>query len=465
MLNSGTEAARKPRSGVDSWLWQWCSSKAVLLGLLGLLVLSLASSYIVPQVPAHIRSDPVGYQEWLSASRAAFKDWTPLLETLGIFYIHNTSWFRILLTVLAFHTLVSLGARIGLLLAPRPVRQHDAFYSAHSATVISGPWQSTRTVDEVSKMMQLLLGHVDREMDAEKQYLYASRGRWAASSTVALHLGLLFLVGGLAVNGRWGWVQTGVQLLPNEPVFVGPEAPHKIQLLRTGSAAGTAVLQAGEQQYTFSVRGGRTYQRGFLYHLIDRGSPLVRISARRNGGGKLTLYEYTTRPKPQESLQFAFPSTTPEEDADRLFIVSDAKVVGRLAWSNRSATADEQPRFHLWVFREGGQALVGESEIAPQDDIASVALGDITYDFEVSRYVVLDVEYRPGLWALYVGGLLVVVGLLGSLVPRQRMWAVISAQAETATIQIREQTTGLSGRFRRRRTEILAELQAQIENA
>jgi cytochrome c biogenesis protein ResB len=433
--------------------------------LLSLLVLSLASSYIVPQVPAHIRSDPVGYQEWLSAIRAVFKDWTPFLQTLGIFSIYSTSWFRILLAVLAFHTLVSLGARIGLMLAPSPVRQHDAFYNVHGATVISGPWTSTRAVEELGNTMQILLGHVDRETDAEKQYLYASRGRWTAGSAVALHLGLLFLVGGLAVNGRWGWAQSGVQLLPSETVFVGPEASHKIRLEHTGSGPGTAVLQAGEQQHSFSVRGGRTYQRGFLYRLIDGGSPLVRVSARHNGGGKLTLYEYRTRPKPQESLQFAFPATSPEEDADRLFIVSDAKVVGRLAWSNRGATSDEQPRFHLWVFREGGQALVGESEIVPQDDTTSVALGDITYDLDVSRYVVLDVEYRPGLWALCVGGLLLVVGLLGALVPRQRMWAVVSAEAETATIRIREQTAGLSGRFRRRRTKMLSELRAQIENA
>jgi hypothetical protein len=307
-----------------------------------------------------------------------------LLEAIGAFYIEDTLWFRLLLASLTFILFVSLGQEAHVLLTRRPGGQPFALYRR-------------------------------------------------ASRAVA-YVGLLFLVAGLAANGRWGWQQAGVPMPPGEPVTIGPAGEHRLELIGIEAEPVEALQLQVNSSRPLRVRwSSRRRQGRFLYQWVSKGGPLVQIYAKDADGERLTLYNYEPRPTPVETLRFAFSSHDVQE-SDPLFIVAATKSVGRLAWLNREATNGARPRFYLSIFGEDGRTPLAEAEFRPvaeiggadkvPDGLASptetlvAQLDNITYALEFTRYVVVDVAYRPGLRALWIGSILLAASLLAGVLLR-----------------------------------------------
>jgi hypothetical protein len=140
-----------------------------------------------------------------------------------------------------------------------------------------------------------------------------------------------------------------------------------------------------------------------------------------------------------ETLRFAF-SAQDAQESDPLFIVAATKSVGRLAWLNREATNGARPRFYLSIFGEDGRTPLTEAEFRPVAELGGVdkvpdglafrtetlvaQLDDITYVLDFTRYVVVDVAYRPGLGALWIGGILLTGGLLARAIIQLRVRAL-----------------------------------------
>jgi cytochrome c biogenesis protein ResB len=455
---------------VDRWVWQWCSTKAALLLFLIPLVVALAASYLLPQVPAHLAPNSTGYQEWLSTIQVDFRNWTPYLEAVGAFQIQDTLWFRLLMAALAFILLVSLGVQVSALLRAPPTRQPSAFYAATGATSFSSTSSREQVIEQVEQVMHVLTRHVRREDDGETTYLNGGRRMWAAAGTTVAYLGLLVALAGLAINGRWGWRQSGIQVPPDEPVSVGPQGAHKIRLLDMRPVPAEADLQVGTNQRVSLQSGAPARLGGFSYQWTGDGGLWVQVRALRDSGETLTLYDYAVRPRPVESKRFFFPSAASSEEADRLFIVSEDKVVGQIRWLNSNAMTDgEKPHLYLWILSEDGHTLVGEQElgggtgIAAQDETFKVTIGDVTYVLDVSRYIIVDVAYLPGLWILGTGGILLVLGLLASLIPRQRIWALVAPHQASTEVTLRAQSRGWSRAMDRNTGEALAQLGARLE--
>ena len=137
-------------------------------------------------------------------------------------------------------------------------------------------------------------------------------------------------------------------MLSNELVSIGPEGNHQIQLVSTRTEPTEALeIQINGSRSLFVRWGVQGRHGGFRYEWVSKGGPFVQVHAQGADGEKLTLYNYESRPMPTKALQFAFNPQAPEQEADRLFIVADTKVVGRLAWLNKDAANSEPPRFYL----------------------------------------------------------------------------------------------------------------------
>lgn len=465
MLDQGIAAIERSRLQLDRGIWQWCTSNRVLLGLLALLVSFLGLGTYLPQVPPHIRSDPVSYQEWLSVVQARFKSWTTPLDALGVFRIYETPWFLLLLGALAFTVLVSLSNRATRLIRPLHTGRQDLPRNTGQAAFVSDRITVPQAVGGAWAAIEARFERAMRRVWGDETCVYGSQNAWASAIVLLIYVGLLFLVSGLAINGRWGWQQSGIRLLPGQPVFVGREASHKIELLDTGNES-EIILEVGEGQRITLRPQVRTAQDGSRYQLTDQGGPLVQLSAQRGRGEKLTLYDYAARPTASESLQFTFSPDNRQDEKDRFFIVSDEKVVGRLQWlSEVSHEAGSIPRFRLWVFLEDGRTAVGETELAVRDNYATATIGDVTYNLKVTRYQVINVDHQPGLWALYASAVLLTLGLMGTLVPRYEIWLLISEKAGQVTIQVGDRSAGLSRRLLQRRRDVLDDLQSLLDNA
>jgi len=454
---------------VDRWIWSRCSAKGTLLLFLIPIALALAASHVLPQIPAYLRSDPISYQERLSAIQVQFKNWTPFLEAIGAFYIEDTLWFRFLLAVLAFMLLITLGSEVSDLLAPRPIGQPDEFYRSAGAISLSGSLSRDQAVEAVEQTLSTYARHVRRETSRDRIYLYGERAGWTRAGMAVVYLGLLFSVSGLAANGQWGWQQSDVQVPPNELILTGPEGKHPVRLVdvKTDPVETLEIEVDGSQRLSlkwdaFGRRGG------FRYRWVSKGGPFVQVRAQRANGGGLVLYNYEPGPTPEETLRFAFSPQAPDQEADRLFIVSEDKVVGRLAWLNKDGGNGDRPRFYLWTFGEDGRTPLGEQEFAQPEPGASdnitltAQIGDVTYTLDVTRYVVLDIAYQPGWWALGTGVILLVAGLSVSLIPRRQTWALVEPRANGAEVRLQDQHWALVRRHRKQEDQMLAQWHAEL---
>lgn len=466
-----SDSPRKPPWHVDRWIWQQCSSGGALLLFLIPIVLAVLASNLFPQIATHVRLDPIGYQERLSAIQVHFKNWTPFLEAIGAFHIRDTLWFRLLLALLAFVLFVSLGKETAKWTTPTTVCKPQGFYRSPDTVSVFASLPRDQIVEAVQETLKNHTRRIRREEQENKVYLYGERSGWAKAGTTAVYLGLLFLIAGLAANGRWGWQQANVRVPSNESVSIGPEGNHQIQLgsIRTEPAEVLEIQINGSR--SFFIRWGAQGRHGsFRHEWVSKGGPLVQVHAQGADGEKLTLYNYESRPMPVNALQFAFTPQAPQQEADRLFIVADTKVVGRLVWLNKNAANGEKPRFYLWTFGEDRRTPLADQEFAASESSASgdtlvAQIGDVTYVLDVARYVIVNVAYQPGFWAFWIGGILLVGGGLVSLIPRWQTWALIAAQQGGYEVRIREQSHMQIWQRWRHREMSFAELQTHLSSA
>lgn len=455
-------------------VWQWCSTTSALIWFLAPVVAALIASVLLPQAPIGLHADEFRYQEWLSARQVEFKNWTPLLTAIGAFQIRETLWFRVLLSLLAFVLLVSLGEQIRLLLAPVIVQKPSLFYDSSEAVSITSdlPYEQT-----VHRIRQFLGRHTLHVQEPNTTYLYAGRRAWARAGTAIIYLGLLVLVCGIAIQARWGWRQPEIRVLPYQHLTPVPGGALQLRLLdvqpgfqnsETESAL-VAHLQIADETVLPIRLGVPARHRGYRYLWVSKGGPSVQLSAYRVSDPQrpLDLYDYAVRSAKAPSLQFSFATG---QDTDRPFILSEAQVVGWLRWQDEEKSAGSaSPKFQLWLFGEDGQQLGIETfveiDAEPGTSTQQAIIGDVDYHLQVARYIVLDIAYQPGLWMLWLGGALLVLGTIGAPVPQAKVWARISAQDERTEIRWRDQREHFFTLRGKRQEHRLAQLQDVLETA
>jgi hypothetical protein len=410
-----------------------------LLVPLLLLAATLALSYTFPQASAHVRSDPITYEEWLSIVQVRYRRWTPLLRTVGMFHVRHTPWFRALLALLALVLLVSIADCVGRLVEEWRVRHGEAFFERGGDVRLLSDLPADEVAGRIRRaLMDLKIGV--REVRASGvTHLLAQRREWSSVDTLLSLLGALLLIAALAVSTRWGWSQRGVQVLPNRAVQVGPQGAHRLELLQAPADSRGAQIEVDGNERLFVNRERGASRTAFRYELTDQGGPLVTVSAWDSSGEPLALSEYMLRPEPQSELLLAF-SAASEEQTVRLFILPEAKTVVRLEWRNDQAMGAEPPRFRQWAFEQGGQQLVGTAEFTALDSTATTHIGGVTYEWDISSHAVLDVAYQPGRLLLGLGGLSALLGVVVQFVPRQQAWAMVQSTDEGTVVCFREQS-------------------------
>ncbi len=440
------EAATRQSTGqrISRGLWRWGSSRGALLVPLLLLAATLALSYTFPQASAYVRSDPITDEEWLSGVQVRYRRWTPLLRTVGLFHVRDTPWFRALLALLVLVLLVSIGQRVGELAEEWRVRHPEPFYDRGSARLTTD-LPADEAADRVSQALSGLQMSVRQVREAGVTHLRAQRRAWARVDVPLGLLGALCMVAALGANSRWGWTQPGIQVLPNQTIQVGPQRDHRLELVQGTDDSRGAWIEVNGSERLFVDRERGVSSGAFRYALTDDGGPLVGVSALNRDGEPLALSEYTLRPEHHSELQLVF-SAASEEQAVRLFILPQAKTVVRLEWREDRGVGAGPPRFQQWAFEQGAQQLVGTAEITASEGTATTHIGEITYQWTISSYAVLDLAYQPGRWLLGIGAVLALLGLAAQFVPRQQAWAILQSTEEGTSIGLYEHSDPVNSR-------------------
>ena len=81
-------------SEVLEHLWRFfISMRTGLVLILALALLALIGTLLV-QAPSGLQSDPQAYTAWLDSLRPKYGGWTGVLDSLGLFSIFGSVWFK-----------------------------------------------------------------------------------------------------------------------------------------------------------------------------------------------------------------------------------------------------------------------------------------------------------------------------------------------------------------------------------
>jgi cytochrome c biogenesis protein len=214
-------------SGADigDRVWRFFISMPTGLALiLALGVLSLIGTLLV-QAPTGLHSDPQAYASWLESVRPKYGGWTRVLDTLGLFSIFSSIWFKAITVLLTTSILACSVHRAPLLwrLAKHPRTRKGETFFTHAPLradllAATGPVQAMERVREVFRSRHF---RTISDPDENGLNLYADRFRWGPAGTVIAHLSFVVILLGAVLSATTGFKNTQFTAPVDSRVAVG----------------------------------------------------------------------------------------------------------------------------------------------------------------------------------------------------------------------------------------------------
>jgi len=240
-------------------LWRiFVSPYTTMLLLLGLAVLVCLGTFL-PQRPADAATDPMTNSLWLTSLRERYHSAADWLVRLKLFDIHHSLWFRGLLGLLAFNLLLGTVHFIH----PRHLWRADLSLGTKTLVGRLSPAETSEQLLE--RVKEALRVHRYRLLDGNNGLLvYAGR---FALFPVLVYLGLLLIIGGLALSERTAWWEEGVTLRPGQvrPLSHGTDLAIRAELIEASYDRTRGQLQDGRTELTF-LRADREVRRKILHN-------------------------------------------------------------------------------------------------------------------------------------------------------------------------------------------------------
>jgi cytochrome c biogenesis protein len=411
-------------------LWRFLGSTGLAVVLLVAVLLGALVGTLFPQLTPDMAADPAASARWLTAAWEKYGFLFGLYRALGLFDVYHSPWFLALVAALVLNTVVCTVDRLRVLwraVTARPRIEHaDTFYERMPNRISL----AIASVEQGEQALRRVLGRRHYPVMAEHQngvtYLFAERNRLARLATLVTHTSLVLLVLGTLWSSLGGWRERAVALGPGQVYDVGHGQSFavrsdglEIERYPTGQPsdyrAHLAVLEKGTEvkRKTVRVNDPLTY-RGVSFYLYSYG-PAGRVRATNAEGQPVLLQaEAGQEGTPGEvTLNFAG-----EGDGQEI-VVPSLDLVMRLVFYYQG------PSLFVQATRSGETKPFGAGSIRGGD---SLEIGDVTFEFALDRYIVLQVVHDPGFKWVILAGFLVMGGLIFSFYfPHKRLWARVTA--------------------------------------
>jgi cytochrome c biogenesis protein len=425
--------ARSGSGEVKSYLtriWRFLGSTKLAVVLLIAVLLGALVGTLFPQLTPGMAANPAASARWLTAAQEKYGFLFGLYRVLGLFDVYRSPWFLALIAALILNTVVCTVDRLRVLwraVTARPrIEQVETFYERMPHRV-SLPVAS---VEQGERALRRVLGRRHYHVVAEHQngvtYLFAERNRLARLATLVTHTSLVLLVLGTLWSSLGGWRERAVALGPGQVYDVGHGQSFavrsdglEIERYPSGQPsdyrAHLTVLEKGAEviRKTVRVNDPLTY-RGVSFYLYSYG-PAGRVRATDAEGRPVLLQaEAGQEVTPGEvTLNFAG-----EGDGQEI-VVPSLDLVMRLVFYYQG------PSLFVQATRNGETRPFGAGSVRGGD---SLEIGDVTFEFALDRYIVLQVVHDPGFKWVVLAGFLVMGGLVFSFYfPHKRLWARVTA--------------------------------------
>lgn len=427
---SGARLPRRRSLPPHTWIYRQLTSMRVALLLLGALALLTLAGTLLAQAPAEVRSDPGAYAEWLDSVRPRYGGWTGVLDTLGLFSVFSSIWFKGLLVLLSA-SLISCSVRNVPRLwrratRPRMVMTGAFFERAPHRAGIASQADAKASLDAIRSTFRSHLFHTSIRRDGDDVHVCADRFRWGPFGRIVAHLSFVVILIGAALTATSGFRDEGFAVPVGETMKVG----HGTDLaVRATSFSDTYYLSGEPRDYTSSLvlyRDGKPVK-----------SQEVRVNHPMRYEG-VSFYQSFFGPSVVVRAEDTDGRVLFDRSVPMLYGSKDeTHVIGRFSLPKKGLTvfavapqSGEIDRrigpgqTQLEVYRSGSDAPVGV-RVLSQGEPAAIAGVDFTFVRE-RQYAGLIVARDPGWTLVWIGSVLLVLGIcMVFLFPHRRIRAVV----------------------------------------
>ncbi len=427
-------------------LWRLFSSSRLASALLLVLALAVALGALFPQIPDQAAVDPTEYARWLATVRERYPGWADALRTLGLFDVHHSLWFTLLLSVLTFSLLISIVDRWGPTwrsLRHINVQQPNTFFaSAAQRAAFTTTLPLERALKVVKSSLARRIYRILVERDGAMVYLHAGRFRFAERSPFLVHVGLVVVSTGVILSAQLGWQEDEVILSPSQVYDVGHNTGASLRLDRMeeelhpdetaqGYRSQVSVLEGDKEmrRATISANQPLTFK-GVTFYLSSHGS-LVRVRGTDANGQPIFLQPFVKGEGLEGEIQLLFF----DQGSERYFSAPALNVIFQLVFYRSLPERDlSGPVFLLRAYQyEEEKPLI--SDLIHES--TSIAIAGAKYDLELDHYALLRAVHDPGSDVVMTGALIATSGLILSLCfSSTRLWGTMVKEKGVVAIEL-----------------------------
>jgi cytochrome c biogenesis protein len=398
--------------------------------LLIAVVLGALVGTLFPQLTSSTATDPAASARWLAAAQEKYGLLFGLYRALGLFDVYHSPWFLVLIAALVLNTLVCTIDRLRVLwraITARPrIEQAETFYEKMPNRISLTVGSTEQGETALRQVLGRRRYHVVTERQDEVTHFFAERNRLARLATLVTHTSLVLLVLGFLWSGWGGWRERAVALGPGQVYDVGHGQSFavrseglEIERYPNGQPsdyrAHLVVLEKGTEvkRKTVRVNDPLTY-RGVSFYLYSYG-PAGRVRATDAESQPVPLQVEAGQEVASGEVTLNFAG---EGDGQEI-VVPSLDLVMRLVFYYQG------PSLFVQATRSGEARPFGAGSIRGGD---SLKVGDVTFEFALDRYIVLQVVRDPGFKWVILAGFLAMGGLIFSFYfPHKRLWAKVMA--------------------------------------
>lgn len=435
-------------------LWRFFSSHRLTLVLLTAIAVAVSLSAVFPQMPSGMEIGSSEYNHWYAGIRAHYLQWTDALESLGLFNLYTSLWFRLPLVLLALNLTICAVEQFEAVFRP-PTYSAREFNEAFREASQAGTFVTSGTVQTTLRSLRAILETRGYEVEVrggqETSYLTARRFSLSRWGTLLGHGGLIVVIIGLLVGGSLSWREEKISLSPGQ-LYQIQHVPSlslrlddfQVQLYPDGSSRSyraqlTVLEQEEEVQKGIVAPNAPFTYRGMSFHQRSRG-PAIKIQGLDAEGEPI-------------ALQALVPGTTLEDEAtlqlgaeenEGYVAAPEQSLVFRLVYHDRLATeAGDSPGLLVQVYRGGVTDLVSSETVF---DSASFKIDGNSFAVEWGHYAILTIVRDPSFAPTILGATAFLAATIICLyVPPRHIWGAVLRNedlVETRLVRLDEEDKG-----------------------
>jgi cytochrome c biogenesis protein len=427
---------------VGERLWHLFTSMRTGLALiLALAALGLVGTLVI-QAPAGLSADPRAHAAWVESVRPKYGGWTSVLDTLGMFSVFASVWFRgitLLLVTSVLACSVNRAPHLWKLTVHPRTKVSETFFGhapLHFATTTSASGADAAAIIETA--FRALRFRTIVETDGGIVHVYADSNRWGPFGTVIAHLSLVVILVGALVGGTFGFRNDDLAVAVGSTVDVGNGTGLSVEATRfadsyytNGSpsdyASDLVVYREGQQVAAATVRVNHplTVNDVTFYQSFFGAAAVIHISD----------------PEGTILVDQGVPLEWPTDDGRHVFgqiVLGDTgRYLDLVAPASGEVDARIKPgQIQAEVYETGNAGSPVDVQVLTQGTKASVAGFDMTFVRE-RQFTGLIAARDPGVVLIWLGCLFLVAGTsLVFFFPCRRAWAQVRPGAGGTSLQV-----------------------------